>query len=220
MARQTVATAAAQHNDSERVVHNLAEHNGPGNGGWRTGQSGGARGQVSLGRCRERFAEFASTKPAQTRARMWATFGRAPDRCWRQRTFSGETASGWQQVNFTTPVAITANTVYVASYHANTGHYSVNSNYFASAGVDNAPLHALANGVSGGNGVYAYGASSALSQPDLEFLQLLGGCGVSSWAAPYAELDCGNAGQSQASRREPPSSLRRREPIRTAARRT
>src|SRR5262249_23045991 len=32
-------------------------------------------------------------------------------------TFSGESASGWQQVNFKTPVAITANTVYVASYH-------------------------------------------------------------------------------------------------------
>ena len=76
-------------------------------------------------------------------------------------TFSGETASGWQQLNFTTPVAITANTVYVASYHANTGHYSINLNYFSSAGVDNAPLHALANGVSGGNGVYAYGTSSA-----------------------------------------------------------
>jgi Domain of unknown function (DUF4082) len=30
-------------------------------------------------------------------------------------TFAGETASGWQQVNLTTPVAITANTIYVAS---------------------------------------------------------------------------------------------------------
>ena len=44
---------------------------------------------------------------------------------------TGESGSGWQQVNFTTPVAITANTVYVASYHINTGHYSVNTNYFA-----------------------------------------------------------------------------------------
>ena len=40
-------------------------------------------------------------------------------------TFTGETTSGWQQVNFTTPVAITASTVYVASYHAGSGHYSV-----------------------------------------------------------------------------------------------
>ena len=76
-------------------------------------------------------------------------------------TFSGETASGWQQVNFSTPVAITANTVYVASYHANAGHYSFDSGYFNSTGHDNPPLHALANVVSGGNGVYAYGATSA-----------------------------------------------------------
>ena len=61
---------------------------------------------------------------------------------------------------FATPVAIAANTVYVASYHTTTGHYSINSNYFASTGADNAPLHALANGVSGGNGVYQYGASN------------------------------------------------------------
>jgi hypothetical protein len=63
-------------------------------------------------------------------------------------------------VDFTTPVAITANTVYVASYHTNVGHYSENQNYFATAGFDSPPLHALANGVSGGNGVYAYGAGS------------------------------------------------------------
>ena len=75
-------------------------------------------------------------------------------------TFTNETASGWQQVLFTTPVAISANTVYVASYHTTTGHYSINTNYFASTGADNAPLHALANGVSGANGVYRYGASN------------------------------------------------------------
>ena len=75
-------------------------------------------------------------------------------------TFSNETASGWQQALFATPVAIASNTVYVASYHANDGHYSVDVNYFSAKGVDNPPLHALTNGVSGGNGVYAYGASS------------------------------------------------------------
>ena len=75
-------------------------------------------------------------------------------------TFTGESASGWQQVNFTTPVAITANTVYVASYHANSGHYSADLNYFTGKGMDSVPLHALASGVSGSNGVYAYGATS------------------------------------------------------------
>jgi O-glycosyl hydrolase len=74
--------------------------------------------------------------------------------------FTNESASGWQQVTFASPVAISANTVYVASYHANNGHYSADVNYFATAGVDAPPLHALANGVSGGDGVYAYGASS------------------------------------------------------------
>ncbi len=76
-------------------------------------------------------------------------------------TFTNETASGWQQVTFSTPVAVTANTVYVASYLAPNGRYSGDNGYFASAGVDNPPLHALRDGVSGGNGVYAYGASTA-----------------------------------------------------------
>jgi hypothetical protein len=74
-------------------------------------------------------------------------------------TFSGETASGWQQVNFSSPVSITANTTYVASYHTDVGHYSQDPNYFASMGVDYPPLHALANSVSP-NGVYVYGSTS------------------------------------------------------------
>jgi subtilisin family serine protease len=75
--------------------------------------------------------------------------------------FSGETTSGWQQVTFSTPVAISANTTYVASYHTNTGHYAGDNNFFLNAGVDNAPLHALKDGADGGNGVYNYGPSSA-----------------------------------------------------------
>ena len=75
-------------------------------------------------------------------------------------TFTGETASGWQQVTFSSPVAITANTVYVASYHTNVGHYSVDQNYFANAGVDNPPLHALQNNASGFDGVFVYSSSS------------------------------------------------------------
>ncbi|MDP9124720.1 MAG: DUF4082 domain-containing protein, partial [Pseudomonadota bacterium] len=75
-------------------------------------------------------------------------------------TFTSETASGWQQANFSTPIAITANTVYIASYFAPNGNYAANSAYFASTGVDNPPLHLLKDGVAGGNGVYAYGASS------------------------------------------------------------
>jgi hypothetical protein len=72
-------------------------------------------------------------------------------------TFSSETTSGWQQVSFTSPVAVTAGTVYVASYFAPNGNYAADRDYFASTGVDTAPLHALRDGVSGGNGVYTYG---------------------------------------------------------------
>ena len=79
-------------------------------------------------------------------------------------TFTGESASGWQQVNFSAPVSITANTVYVASYHTDAGHYSDSQNFFANAGVDRGPIHALANGVSGSNGVYIYGASAFPNQ--------------------------------------------------------
>jgi N,N-dimethylformamidase beta subunit-like, C-terminal/Domain of unknown function (DUF4082)/Cadherin-like domain/Bacterial Ig domain len=75
-------------------------------------------------------------------------------------TFANETASGWQQATFSSPVSIAAGTTYVASYHAPVGKYSVNENYFTTA-VTNGPLEALASGTSGGNGVYVYGASSA-----------------------------------------------------------
>jgi hypothetical protein len=75
--------------------------------------------------------------------------------------FTGEGTIGWQQANFTTPVAVTYNTTYIASYHTNVGFYSSDANYFTNAGIDNAPLHALRNGVDGGNGVYVYSANTA-----------------------------------------------------------
>jgi hypothetical protein len=73
-------------------------------------------------------------------------------------TFTGETASGWQQVSFATPVAIAANTTYVASYYAPIGRYSRSSNYFAAGETVNAPLRALQDAPSGGNGIYRYGS--------------------------------------------------------------
>ncbi|WP_326829770.1 DUF4082 domain-containing protein [Streptosporangium sp. NBC_01810] len=74
-------------------------------------------------------------------------------------TFTNETASGWQQVNFATPVAVNANTTYVASYHTVSGRYSVTRPYFSTQ-YTNEPLLALASGAEGGNGVYTYGATS------------------------------------------------------------
>lgn len=82
-------------------------------------------------------------------AHLWSASGTSLG----SATFSGETASGWQQVTFTTPIAIAANTVYVASYHTTTGYYSANGAFFTSAltsGVLTAPA--------GSNGVYVYGS--------------------------------------------------------------
>jgi uncharacterized repeat protein (TIGR01451 family) len=84
----------------------------------------------------------------------------AAGRLLAQAVFTGETTSGWQQVNFSSPVAISANSTYVAAYHSTTG-YAYDSSYFTNSGFDNAPLHALRSGVDGLNGVYAYGASPA-----------------------------------------------------------
>lgn len=73
-------------------------------------------------------------------------------------TFTNETASGWQQVTLPNPVPITAGSVYVASYWDPNGGYAVNRPYFTSQ-YDNPPLHALADGVNGANGVYIYNSS-------------------------------------------------------------
>ncbi len=102
-------------------------------------------------------------------------------------TFTSETASGWQQVNFSNPVAITANTVYVASYHSAIGHWSVDYNYFASSGVDNAPLHALANVGGTPDGRYAWGSSSVFPAS---------GIGANYWV-DVAFLSAGGEGSTQ-----------------------
>ncbi|WP_375758615.1 DUF4082 domain-containing protein [Corallococcus exercitus] len=70
-------------------------------------------------------------------------------------TFQNETASGWQEARFATPVTIAADTNYVVSYYAPAGHYAVTSNGFASA-LDAPPLHAEATS----NGLYRYGSTS------------------------------------------------------------
>lgn len=73
---------------------------------------------------------------------------------------ANETASGWQQVMFVQPVPISAGAIYVASYHSE-GYYSADHDYFSTIGVERDPLHALGIADGDGNGVYAYGTSSA-----------------------------------------------------------
>ncbi len=89
-------------------------------------------------------------------------------------TFTGESATGWQQANFATPVNVTAGQTYVISYYAPNGRYAVTAGGF-NAAVDNAPLHGLASGTDGANGVYRYGAD--------------GGFPTSSWNASNYWVD-------------------------------
>jgi len=88
-------------------------------------------------------------------AHLWSSSGQIL----ATATFSGETASGWQQVSFATPVQISANTTYVISYHTDTGFYAVTSGFFNSS-ADAWPLHGLATGTDGANGLYVYGSSA------------------------------------------------------------
>ncbi len=74
-------------------------------------------------------------------------------------TFTSESASGWQQVTFASPVTIKAGTTYVAGYLAPNGHYSATSAAFSPIGVSNPPLQALANETSV-NGIYSYSTTS------------------------------------------------------------
>jgi hypothetical protein len=74
-------------------------------------------------------------------------------------TYTGVTNSGWQELNFSTPVFIDANITYVASYHTNGTKYVGTAAGFTTA-VTNGSLTAPDNVSAGGNGVYAYGASA------------------------------------------------------------
>jgi len=86
---------------------------------------------------------------------LWTTSGNLL----ASATFTNETASGWQQVNFSSPVSITAGTTYIASYQTNTGFYAGDDNYFGNPHT-NGPLTAPSDASSGGNGVFTYGSSN------------------------------------------------------------
>jgi hypothetical protein len=106
----------------------------------------------------------ASTNTGTHVGNLWTSSGQLL----ASATFTGESGSGWQQVNFAQPVPLNPNTTYIASYFAPKGHYSQDGGYFYTVppigtqgnSVDSPPLHALrsTNGVT--NGVYSYSSSS------------------------------------------------------------
>ncbi len=86
-------------------------------------------------------------------ASLWSSSGTLLARA----GFAGESATGWQQTTFDAPVAIQANTTYVVSYYAPSGHYALTRPFFTSS-VYNAPIRLLQDGADGPNGLYSYGA--------------------------------------------------------------
>ncbi|WP_328414043.1 DUF4082 domain-containing protein [Micromonospora sp. NBC_00389] len=69
-------------------------------------------------------------------------------------SFIAESASGWQTMLFSQPVAITPGEPYTISYHTDVGHYSVTVNGLAD-GRNQGPLQ-----VSAGGAVYRYGSTA------------------------------------------------------------
>ena len=100
---------------------------------------------------------------------LWTAGGRLLARA----KFKSETATGWQEATFATPVKITAGRTYVASYHAKAGHYADDAGTFASAGLDVGPLHVDAEGMNGPSSVFAHGKGGKFPSRD--------GAGANYW---------------------------------------
>ena len=99
-----------------------------------------------------RFFKSAGTTGTHI-GRLWSSNGTKL----AEVTFMNETSSGWQSATFSAPAAIQANTTYIISYYIADGNrrLSLSQNFFTSVGVDAPPLHALATGVDGPNGVFS-----------------------------------------------------------------
>lgn len=72
----------------------------------------------------------------------------------------GSQSVGWNEIRFSSPVSVSANTTYVVSYYAPHGQYAYDSGRFASSGVTNGDLTAPQDSMGDPNGVYDYSGSS------------------------------------------------------------
>lgn len=87
---------------------------------------------------------------------LWTTNGKLL----ATATFKNETKTGWQQVKFSKPVNISANTTYIASYYAPKGHFVRDTGFFKKDLVSGPLTGMKSGGVAGKNGVYRYGSKS------------------------------------------------------------
>lgn len=75
-------------------------------------------------------------------------------------TFVNETESGWQEAHFSSPVAVVAGSMYMASYFSPSGNFSIEPGFFTDNGypvgpTTDWPVQAISND-EGGNGVLSY----------------------------------------------------------------
>lgn len=96
-----------------------------------------------------------TVNPGGYTVRLWSAAGVQLG----QGVLQGGARRGWQQVNFLSPIAIQADTTYVASYHSPGGGFPYSPGYFTNATFANGNLRALQSGLEGANGVYRYGAT-------------------------------------------------------------
>ncbi|MEU8136753.1 DUF4082 domain-containing protein [Streptodolium elevatio] len=68
--------------------------------------------------------------------------------------------SGWKTVNLANPVAVTANTTYIASYHTMSGNYAYANGFFSGQSAGNAKIVAPASVGGAPNGVYKYASGT------------------------------------------------------------
>jgi VCBS repeat-containing protein len=139
-------------------VHDLEPDRRPGGSGQPGPDAGRSRGFITGLRF---YKGTLNTGPH--RAHLWTNSGTLL----AQAPFTSETANGWQEVSFPSPVAIAANTTYVASYHTVSGNYAITRPYFTTSKVT-PPLEALADGLDGANGVFKYAAAPG-AFPDQTF---------------------------------------------------
>lgn len=102
-----------------------------------------------------RYYKAAGIGGART-GNLWATNGAML----AQQVFTGETASGWQEIALTTPVPVSAGTTYVVSCFSSSGDYVATGNWFTAASGAGL-VHGLADGTDGPNGVYLYNGAPA-----------------------------------------------------------
>ena len=77
-------------------------------------------------------------------------------------TFINETASGWQEVELSNPVKITAGITYVASTFNSSGDYVFTRNYFKNYSPGQDPIFGLKDGEDGPNGLGEYALNTPI----------------------------------------------------------